>query len=70
MNLEGIVSNAKSAIEAVTDLAALDEIRVQYLGKKGELPLQMRELGKLPPEEKPKAGQLINQAKQVFTGAL
>ncbi|NTS78228.1 phenylalanine--tRNA ligase subunit alpha [Catenovulum sp. SM1970] len=70
MNLEGIVSSAKDAIEAVSDLAALDEIRVQYLGKKGELTLQMRELGKLPPEEKPKAGQLINQAKQEVQQAL
>ncbi len=70
MNLESIVSSAEAAVDAADDLRALEDIKVQYLGKKGELTLQMRELGKLPPEEKPKAGQLINQAKQAVQKAL
>ncbi len=70
MNLESIVSSAEAAIDAADDLRALEDIKVQYLGKKGELTLQMRELGKLPPEEKPKAGQLINQAKQAVQKVL
>ncbi|AWB67463.1 phenylalanine--tRNA ligase subunit alpha [Saccharobesus litoralis] len=70
MNLDAIVASAKQAVESADDLAVLDDIRVQYLGKKGELTLQMRELGKLPPEEKPKAGQAINQAKQAVQGLI
>ncbi|KMT64112.1 phenylalanine--tRNA ligase subunit alpha [Catenovulum maritimum] len=64
MNLDGIVAQAQEAIESASDLIALDEIRVQFLGKKGLFTEQMKGLGKLPPEEKPKAGQAINQAKQ------
>ena len=64
MNLDAIVAAAELAITEANDLAALDEIRVQYLGKKGLFTEQMKTLGKLPPEEKPKAGQAINQAKQ------
>ncbi|EWH08590.1 phenylalanyl-tRNA synthetase subunit alpha [Catenovulum agarivorans DS-2] len=64
MNLDAIVAAAELAIKEANDLAALDDIRVQYLGKKGLFTEQMKTLGKLPPEEKPKAGQAINQAKQ------
>lgn len=70
MNLDGIVANAKEAIAAANDLAALDEIRVQYLGKKGQFTEQMKTLGKLPPEEKPAAGQAINKAKQAVQAEL
>ncbi len=62
--LQEIIAKATEAAESVSELTALDDIRVQYLGKKGELTLMMRLLGKLSPEEKPKAGQLINEAKQ------
>ncbi len=62
--LQDIVEQANNAVSTVAELALLDEIRVQYLGKKGELTLMMRLLGKLPAEEKPKAGQIINEAKQ------
>jgi phenylalanyl-tRNA synthetase alpha chain len=44
-------------------MQALDQIRVQYLGKKGYFTEQMKALGKLSPEERPAAGQVINQAK-------
>ncbi|VAW49201.1 Phenylalanyl-tRNA synthetase alpha chain, partial [hydrothermal vent metagenome] len=68
--LQNIISQAKSAVESVTDLAALDDIRVQYLGKKGELTNMMKMLGKLSKEERPKAGQIINEAKQMVQGIL
>lgn len=64
MNLDDIILQAENAVSAATDPAALDAVRVNFLGKKGLLTEQMKELGKLPKEEKPKAGQLINQAKQ------
>ncbi len=68
--LQNIISQAKTAVESVTDLVALDEIRVQYLGKKGELTSMMKMLGKLSKEERPKAGQIINEAKQMVQGIL
>ncbi len=68
--LQTIISQAKMAVKSVTDLAKLDEIRVQYLGKKGELTSMMKMLGKLSHEERPKAGQIINEAKQMVQGIL
>ena len=64
MNLDDIILQAEQAVAAATDPTALDQVRVNFLGKKGLLTEQLKSLGKLPPEEKPKAGQLINQAKQ------
>lgn len=68
--LEEILSNATSAIEAADSVATLDEVRVKYLGKKGELTLQLQQLGKLPPEERREAGASINKAKQAVQQAL
>lgn len=62
-NLEALVSQALEAVQRSEDVNALEQIRVQYLGKKGELTLVMQALGKLSPEERPKAGALINAAK-------
>ncbi|WP_434354871.1 phenylalanine--tRNA ligase subunit alpha [Parasalinivibrio latis] len=62
--LEEILVSANAAVEAADSVAALDEVRVKYLGKKGELTLQLQSLGKLPPEERREAGAAINQAKQ------
>ena len=62
--LDKLISNAKDAIANVSDVKALDDIRVQYLGKKGEITARMKQLGSLSAEERPKAGQVINQAKQ------
>jgi len=68
--LQTITSQVKTAVESVADLAKLDEIRVQYLGKKGALTSMMKMLGKLSHEERPKAGQMINEAKQMVQGIL
>lgn len=62
--LEEILSNATAAIESAESVVALDEVRVKFLGKKGELTAQLQALGKLPPEERREAGQKINVAKQ------
>jgi phenylalanyl-tRNA synthetase alpha chain len=63
--LDGLVSEAQKAIEGADDLPALDLVRVQYLGKKGELTRLMQGLGAIAPEERKQAGQVINSAKQV-----
>ena len=62
--LTEIVEQALAAIEGATDLKALDDLRVDYLGKKGQITDMMKMMGKLPPEEKPAFGQAVNQAKQ------
>lgn len=55
---------AKEAIQNCTTEAEIEEIRVKYLGKKGELTAILKQMGSLSPEERPKMGQLVNEAKQ------
>jgi phenylalanyl-tRNA synthetase alpha chain len=62
--LDEILKHAESAIQSSSDLKSLDQLRVQYLGKKGQLTEYLKTLGQLPPEERPAAGQKINAAKQ------
>jgi phenylalanyl-tRNA synthetase alpha chain len=69
-DLETILDVALSALAEVSDLAGLDQIRVQYLGKKGELTQQLKALGKLSAEERPAAGQQINKAKARLSDAI
>ncbi|MCZ6525603.1 MAG: phenylalanine--tRNA ligase subunit alpha [Gammaproteobacteria bacterium] len=61
-----IVDKAVRLIEAATDLATLDQVRIDYLGKKGQLTQLLKQLGKLPAQDRPSAGQAINQAKQLL----
>jgi len=68
--LQSIITKAQEAVDDVTELAQLDELRVQFLGKKGLLTDIMKTLGKLSQEERPKAGQLINEAKQTVQSIL
>ena len=58
-SLSDLLSKAASEIDAAGDLAALDAVRVAYLGKKGEITAQLKTLGQLPPEERSAAGQAI-----------
>jgi phenylalanyl-tRNA synthetase alpha chain len=69
-DLEAIKTAALAAVELASDLPALDQVRVQYLGKKGELTQQLKSLGKLSNEERPAAGAAINAAKVVVAAAL
>ncbi len=69
-HLSDIVKQAIEHIEAATDLATLDGIRVEFLGKKGQLTAQLKNLGKLSPQERPEAGAKINTAKQEVQVAL
>ncbi len=57
-------------IAAAPDLGALQALRVQYLGKKGELTLQLKGLGALEPEARREAGQAINVLKGELESAL
>ncbi len=64
LDLQTLTAKAQSEVEAADNLDALDQIRVSYLGKKGELTSLLKTLGTLPAEERKSAGQDINRAKQ------
>ncbi|MBD5119250.1 MAG: phenylalanine--tRNA ligase subunit alpha [Clostridiales bacterium] len=68
--LAKIRAEALSAFESVRDSAALDELRVKYLGKKGELTAVLKQMGKLSAEERPAMGQLANEVRAALEGAL
>lgn len=70
ISLENLLAEGRSAVERAQTLAELDAVRVDYLGKKGRLTEQLKSLGRLPAEERPRAGQAINEAKQALTTAL
>jgi phenylalanyl-tRNA synthetase alpha chain len=59
-----------AAITAAADEAALETLRVQAVGKKGEVSLKMRELGKMSPEERQVAGPALNALKDEINSAL
>src|SRR3990167_837783 len=61
--LNAIINDAKSQVAVAKNAAAIQELRVKYLGKKGALTEIMKQLGKLDPAERPRAGQWINDAK-------
>jgi len=69
-DIDDILTAGADAVSAATDLSALDLVRVQYLGKQGELTARLKQLGALPKEERPAAGQAINAAKNQLTSAI
>ncbi len=69
-NLQALLEAALAAVSGAEELQQLDQVRVQYLGKKGELTSLLKNLGHLSPEERPKAGALINEAKTQVADAI
>jgi len=69
-DLAGLTEQALQEVAASDQLAALDEVRVRWLGKKGSLTEQLKSLGALPATERPAAGQKINEAKERVQAAL
>jgi len=59
--LENIRNQAIQALEAASDIAAVEQLRVQFLGKKGMLTAILKQMGSLSPEERPVIGQLANE---------
>ncbi|TKJ38675.1 MAG: phenylalanine--tRNA ligase subunit alpha [Planctomycetes bacterium B3_Pla] len=62
-------NDALAELHQVTDMAALEEFRIKYLGRKGQVTQLLSQIGKLPPEQKPQAGQLANKVKNEVTRA-
>tara|TARA_R110001606_G_scaffold279510_2_gene428044 strand:+ start:4628 stop:5650 length:1023 start_codon:yes stop_codon:yes gene_type:complete len=69
-NLESLVAAALAEMAGAGDARALDDVRVRYLGKKGEISALLKSLGGLSADERPQAGALINEAKQRVQAAL
>lgn len=68
--LSELITQAQQDIHQAPDLAALEQLRLHLLGKKGVITEQLKQLGQLPPTERPQAGQAINVAKQKIQQAL
>ncbi|MGB5543779.1 MAG: phenylalanine--tRNA ligase subunit alpha, partial [Gammaproteobacteria bacterium] len=62
-DIENLLQLGRAAAADSASLADLDQMRVRFLGKKGLLTVQLKQLGQLPPEQRRDAGQAINKAK-------
>jgi len=69
-DISTIASLAKAAIAAANDLRVLDDVRVEYLGKKGVITQQLKALGKLDSAQRPSAGKIINEVKVSIQGCV
>ncbi|MGD1876464.1 MAG: phenylalanine--tRNA ligase subunit alpha [Kiloniellaceae bacterium] len=69
-NLEELQSSLLDRVASAGDLEALENLRVQALGKKGEVTQRMKTLGSLTPEERKEAGQSLNRVKDAVSAAL
>ncbi len=70
IQLQTLTQSALTEIASADTLAALDAFRVHYLGKKGVLTDQLKNLRDVPAEQRPAAGQVINTAKQAIEAAI
>ncbi len=68
--LEKIKEEALKKIEASDALEKLNDIRVSYLGKKGELTSLLKSMKDVSPEERPKVGQMVNDARAIIEARL
>ena len=64
--LDAIVESARSEMAAADDVREVESLRVRFLGKQGLVTAQLKALGKLSAQERPAAGKLINEVKQLI----
>lgn len=69
-NLQTLMEQALAAIAQADNVQALEQVRVHFLGKKGEITEQLKTLGKLPPDQRREAGAEINRVKDAVQDAL
>jgi phenylalanyl-tRNA synthetase alpha chain len=67
---EGLLDEALGLVANANDARTLDDVRVRFLGKKGALTNQLKQLGSLPPEQRREAGQAVNRCKQQLEQAI
>ena len=58
--LSQLINQAQQTISQAPDFATLEQLRVQWLGKKGVLTERLKQLGNLPAEQRPQVGQAVN----------
>ncbi len=68
--LKNIQASVLEELKGIDNSASLEQLRVRVLGKKGELTAILRGMGKLPAEERPKMGQLVNETREVLEKAI
>lgn len=68
--LSAIKAAAEARLKEAADLAELEQLRIKFLGKKGELTAAMKEMGKLSKEERPAMGKLANEVRSFVENAL
>lgn len=68
--MDGIKNSALEMIEKASTSAELNNVRVKYLGKSGEISLLMRDMANVPKEERPNMGKLVNELRGAVEGAL
>lgn len=69
-DLENLINTAIELFDQAENIADLERVKAQYLGKTGEITLLLKNLRELPPEERPIMGERINQAKRSLEDAL
>ncbi len=70
MQIDDLIQRARDAISEAADLDKLDAVRVEFLGKKGQLTEQLKGLGAVAAEQKKAAGQAINEGKRQLQQAI
>jgi len=70
MDINSLLAHAQQDIKSSQELTDLEQVRVKFLGKKGLLTEQLKQLGTLPAAERPMAGQRINEVKQLVQDAI
>ena len=68
--LKNIQAQVLEELKSISDSAALEQLRVRVLGKKGELTAILRGMGKLPADERPKMGQIVNETREILEKAI
>jgi phenylalanyl-tRNA synthetase alpha chain len=68
--IDQIRAEAASAIAAATDTAALEDVRIRYLGRKAELPNLLRNVAELPPDQRAATGKAANEARKALEAAI
>ena len=70
MDIDGLIEEAKAAIDSAPTVVDIEALRVRFLGVKGVVTSMLKELGKLPPAERPVAGKRLNEAKGVIAALI
>jgi phenylalanyl-tRNA synthetase alpha chain len=68
--IEQIRAEAENAIAGAADTQALEDVRIQYLGRKAELPNLLRNVSQLPPAERAATGKAANEARKALEAAI